>query len=161
MLIPFKNMPKNARVWIYQANRELNSEESAFAIQESESFCEQWAAHGHELNCSCQLTHNRFLVLAVDELIELPSGCSIDSSVHLMRHLEKNLGIDFFDRTNIPFLRDGNVFMEPLTNLKSKIQKGTITRETLTFNNLVPTIGALESSWTVPVQDTWLKKYFS
>ncbi|MDA0194742.1 MAG: hypothetical protein O2887_01400 [Bacteroidetes bacterium] len=161
MFIPFEKMPKNGRVWIYQANRELSLKESAFAIQESESFCEQWAAHGHQLNCSCQLTHNRFLVLAVDESIELPSGCSIDSSVHLVRHLEKSLGIDFFDRTNIPFLKDGDVFIEPLPDIRTKIQQGTITSETLTFNNLVPTISAFENSWMVPAKDTWLKKYFS
>lgn len=160
MLIQFEDMPKTSRVWIYQADRELTTEEQDFAIRESEAFCGQWEAHGHQLNCSCKLVHSKFLVLAVDESSDLPSGCSIDSSMHLVKHLGSNLRIDFLDRTNINFMVDGDVFAEPLNNLKAKIHEGVITQETLTFNNLVHDIEALESSWTVPVKDTWLKKYF-
>jgi len=160
MLIPFIEMPKSSRVWIYQADRELTSEEVDFAIIESEAFCEQWVAHGHQLNSSFKLAHNKFLILAVDESSELPSGCSIDSSVHLVKHLESKLGVDFLDRTKVNFIVDGDVFAEPLNNLKTRIQEGVITQDTLTFNNLVADIETWESSWTIPARETWLKKYF-
>ena len=44
------------------------------------------------------LINNSILILAVDEARKAASGCSIDSSVHMIKHLEKELKIDFFNR---------------------------------------------------------------
>lgn len=161
MFVPFENMPKHSRVWVYQANRKLTESEESWLNKVSQMFCEQWAAHGSDLKSSFKLYHRQFLVLAVDEAASLPSGCSIDSSVHLVREAEAKLGLDFFDRTQVGFLRDDEVQLTPMSSLKGKIQDGEILAETLTFNNLVATIDDLDNRWTIPARESWLKKYFT
>lgn len=154
-------MPKSARVWIYQSDRKLEPKEVEWLSKASHLFCEQWAAHGQELRSSFNIFYDQFLVLAVDEDKSLPSGCSIDSSVHLINEAQKEMGVNFFDRMKVAFLEEDRVIVEPLTNVKTKIETGEISKATSTFNNLVTTIEELESGWKVPVAESWLKKYFA
>ena len=46
MLIPFNKMPDYARVWVYQANRDLTDSEVNTIQQILESQINNWAAHG-------------------------------------------------------------------------------------------------------------------
>jgi len=99
-------------------------------------------------------------VLAVDEYFSSVSGCSIDSSVHFVQELESELDINFFDKSKVAFLHQDQVLLESLPNLKQRIEEGEIKENTLTFNNLITNKKELEESWTVPVKDSWLNKYF-
>ena len=160
MHVPFESQPKSARVWIYQADRALNDQECQLIEQNALAFCEQWAAHGVALRSSFKILHQRFLVLAVDEQANMASGCSIDASVGFVRSIEQNLNINLLDRTKVAFIVNDEVFVESFTNLKSKVQHGEITENTLTFNNLVTNVGEFEENWLVTAGNSWLKKYF-
>ncbi|MFY0628321.1 MAG: hypothetical protein JXR07_18640 [Reichenbachiella sp.] len=160
MLVPFDEMPASARIWIYQSDRTLSETDIETINSNSLEFLNQWAAHGNPLKSAFKLFHEKFLVISVDEQFNQASGCSIDASVSLVRQLESELNINFFDRTRISFIADGKVFDSPMSDLKELIDKGTITEETMTFNNLVQNLGELHSKWTIPVQESWLKRYF-
>ncbi len=160
MFIPFEEMAKRSRVWIYQADRKLKDNEVEWLEKVSTAFCDQWAAHGADLKSSFQILHDQFLILAVDEEASLPSGCSIDSSVHLVQQAQSQLGIDFFDRMKVAFYDGEDVELTPTSSLKGKIASGEISEDTLTFNNLVGTINELESAWKIPAGQSWLKRYF-
>jgi len=163
MYIPFNEMPATARVWVYQANRSLNDTEQDYAIQRGQQFAERWAAHGQDLRSSVQIRHHHFLIVAVDEQYNAASGCSIDSSVALVRELEQQFGrqssFSFFDRTQIAFWQDDEVHLLPMKEAKAKVSNGEISPEALTFDNTVPTKEALESRWKIPVKDSWLARY--
>ncbi len=161
MYVEFDLLPKNARVWIYQSDRKLEPNEVEWLSKVSHAFCELWAAHGQQLKSSFRLFYDQFLVLAVDEGSSLPSGCSIDSSVNLIRDAQNTIGVDFFDRLKVAFVANDHVFLESLTNIRIKIANGEISKDTNTFNNLVSTIGELEGNWKVPAGESWLKKYFA
>ena len=161
MYCDFDEMPKSSRVWVYQADRMLQPDEIDWLNKVARVFCEQWAAHGQDLRSSYRIFHDQFLVLAVDEAASLPSGCSIDSSVHLVTQAQRHLDVDFFDRMKVAFLENGKVVLESASNLKEKINLGEITRDMPTFNNLVSTIAELDERWTVPAGETWVKKYFA
>ena len=161
MYVNFDEMPKSSRVWVYQSSRTLDAKEVEWLESVARIFCEQWAAHGQDLRSSFRIYHNQFLVLSVDEAASLPSGCSIDSSVHLVTHAQNELGIDFFDRMKVAYILNDQVLTDSINNLKAKISNREITQHTKTFNNLVATIDELEHNWTVPVGQSWLKKYFA
>ncbi|ELR72934.1 hypothetical protein C900_00895 [Fulvivirga imtechensis AK7] len=161
MLIPFENMPDNARVWIYQSDKKLTDADKSHIEGLGRSFCEGWAAHGAPLKCSFRIFHDQFLIITVDESHNMASGCSIDASVHFVKQLESDLQINFFDRTKVAFVLNEEVFLEPLSQLKSKVDEGTIQEDTLTFNNLVSVKGELASAWMVPAKSTWLGRYFN
>ncbi|MFY0653130.1 MAG: hypothetical protein JXQ96_13905 [Cyclobacteriaceae bacterium] len=160
MYLPFEDMPSTARVWIYQADRSLSTGEAEQIKEQATTFLQEWAAHGSPLKSSFKIFHDKFLMITVDESFNMASGCSIDASVALVRTLEKELSIDFFDRTKVCFLLNGEVFQSPMTDLKELITQGKIDEKSITFNNLVATLGEFKNNWKVAAEETWLKRYF-
>lgn len=160
MLTSIDNMPESSRVWVYQANRDLTAPEQEQIQTAANQFFGQWAAHGSDLKSSYQILHDRFLVIMVDESMNVASGCSIDASVHFVQKIQQSLGVDFFDRAQVAFLEDNKVITETLTSIKPKVSEGVIDRSTLTFNNLVKSKGEMDEKWLVPAGETWLSRYF-
>ncbi len=165
MFIPFEEMPDQARVWVYQANRPLSKAEEDYTLQISQIFASRWTAHGKDLKSSVKVFHHQFLVIAVDEAYNQASGCSIDASVALVKELEQKLGssthpLSFFDRTKVAFVYQDQVFLESMSRLKERVMEGNITPETFTFNNLVSSKEQFEKEWMVPAKNSWLARYF-
>jgi len=50
MLVPFSELPEDAKIWIYQSNRPFTNEESAAVKAACESFLSGWTAHGNDLH---------------------------------------------------------------------------------------------------------------
>ena len=116
----FDHFAPSSKVWVYQAERNLSSEEVAVADKAIEQFTEQWAAHSQELKAKGAILHQRFLVLMVDESQANASGCSIDSSVHFVQELGKHLSIDFFDRLNIAYNVNKSIINETIETFALK-----------------------------------------
>ena len=160
MYVSFEEIADQARVWIYQSDRKFTNSETNALEEGAKTFAEQWAAHGTGLTASAKVLHNQFLVLAVDESAHNASGCSIDSSVSFVKSAEKEFGINFFDRTRVAFLLNDDIYLESIQNLKEKIENEIISKDSLTFNNLVGTIGEMKANWLLPAKETWLERYF-
>ncbi|MBC7448866.1 MAG: hypothetical protein H7330_12490 [Hymenobacteraceae bacterium] len=162
MYVPLNLLPDNARVWVYQAARDLTPAEVELAEAHLRAFCEGWAAHGHPLHGGFGLLENRFIVLAVNEDAALPSGCSIDSSVGALRALSAALGdLDLLDKAQIAYARaDGTVGTIPRAELRAAVADARLTPATPVFDILVPSVGALRTGWRKPAGATWLTRYF-
>lgn len=160
MYIPFDQLPPQARLWIYQADRALTEGEQAEIKPMLERFATDWSSHGKGLQASAQLLHGCFLVLANNETVASASGCSIDSSVAFVRELEQQFGVSFFDRTRLAFLQDGEVKLVGMQELKGKVAAGDIDANTLYFDTLVNNYGELQQAWPRPARQSWLAKYF-
>jgi len=159
MLVPFESLSDNSRVWIYQANRRLSDVEVRKLESTLEEFCKQWTAHGDPLKTSFRIELTQFVVLCADEDYHVPSGCSIDTSVRTLKEFQDGIGTDFFDRTLVAFMVDGQVTSVKLAELPGKFKSSVFTAGTITFNNLTPSKGDFLKSWKVPVEKTWLAKY--
>ena len=157
MFVPFNELPDESRLWIYQAARKLSDEEQQIIIQHSKAFIDQWTTHGQPLLGSCQVRDGFFIILAVDDR-QLPSGCSIDASVGLIRKLGEILRMDLFDRTQVPLWVEEKVITTPLKELKEGMKQGDIAPDTLLINTLVSQKEGL-NDWMVPIRDSWLKRY--
>ncbi len=160
MFLPFNQLPKTARVWIYQSSRDITATENESISIELTAFCNGWSAHGASLNSSFQILYNRFIVIAVDEAHNMATGCSIDSSVNQIKHFENKYRLNFMDRTQVAFLIDNELYIESLSSIKSKVNEGVISSDTKTFNNLVETVGDFDTAWMIPASSSWLKRYF-
>ena len=160
MLVAFKDLPETARVWIYQSDKDFETTQMDFLQKQAVAFCEQWSAHSTPLKSAFKILHNKFLVLAVDEGFNTASGCSIDASTRFVKDVANQLGINFFDRTQVAFLIDDNVYTTGLHSIKEEIASGKIEPETLTFNLQAQNVAEFESSWLVPAQESWMKRYF-
>jgi hypothetical protein len=160
MFVPFEEMPAHSRVWVYQSSRALSSEEVIAIESDLQRFVDQWQAHRKDLKGSAAVMLNTFIVLMVDEQFHTATGCSIDSSVHFIKELEQRYQLSLFDRSRVAFHVDDTLMFAALPELKSKIEKGEIKKDTITFNNLVQSKAELESGWMLPAEQTWLARYF-
>jgi hypothetical protein len=160
MYVDFSLLPGHSRLWIYQANRSFTPAEEELIRTKANSFCDQWAAHDKPLRSSFAIEHHQFLILAVDEGVHGASGCSIDSSVHMVQNLQSATGIDFFDRTSIAFLTDKKVVLVPLNQMKNTFADGTLHPGSLTFNPQVGSKQEWEKNWLIPAEKSWVARFF-
>ena len=161
MFVPFLSIPDHSRIWIYQASRKFNSDESQIISEALSTFSDGWLVHGSPMKSSFDLRFDQFVILAADEQSSAASGCSIDDSVRTLRSLGHKLNIDFFDRTLVAFKKQDEVFTIPLQDLKSTFEQGIWNSETVVFNNLISTKKELSNAWLVQAGSTWLKRYLS
>ena len=160
MWIDFDKLPDDARVWVYQANRPLPDGDVNTINQALQRALSQWAAHGQALLASARVVENRFVVIGVDEGYNLPSGCSIDSSVRTLRELGELLSIDFFNRSVAIRSTDGVVQTIDLSGVRAAVLSGVLTPETMVFNSLVKSKTEFLTNWQLRASDSWLKRYF-
>ncbi len=160
MLIPFEEMPDNARLWIYQAERNLSQEEVELVESNTQTFLSQWRAHGQDLKSSFSVEYNQFLIISVDESFSQASGCSIDASVHLIKGLESALGISFMTTSQVAFLQNDEINLYPFNQLKAQAKEQIITPDTLVFDNTVQNVAEFKSRWLRESSETWVNRYF-
>ena len=161
MYVPFESLPSTTRVWIFQSKRPFTDQEIDFINARLKAFADEWNVHGMPLNTSFRIEHRQFIVLAADESQQSTSGCSIDSSVRVLKEIEQSLGLNLFDRDQVAFKTANGIVTIPVGKLKENFVNGILDGDTLTFYNLVDTKSQLESGWLVPVKATWLKRYMS
>ena len=161
MYIRFDEIDFDARLWIYQANRALTDHEVSLVSQTLEAALDGWEAHTQPLLASGKVYHNRFVIIAVDESNEMPSGCSIDKSVHWLQELGARLDVDFFDRSVAYVDESGHVKTLPVGEVKHAIANEVIVSSTPVFDNLMSTKAQWMKRWKVPASDSWLKRYFA
>lgn len=152
---------ENSRVWIYQSDKELTTEQTQKLQQQLNNFTEGWTAHNHQLRAAAIVKYNRFIMLLVDESQAGATGCSIDKSVHLMKQLEQDYHINLFDRFNLAYRADSGIIASaPRAQFEELIKTGVIDENTIVFNNMVQTLADLQTKWEVPLKDSWHMQLF-
>ena len=159
MFTEYKNLPNNARVWIYQSDREFTSEEIEIVSVKAVDFINQWTRHGDDLKGSFTFKYNQFLVLAVDESFNTVSGCSIDSSVRFIQALEKELQLELMNKMNVAFKDNEHINLVKLADFQRYAKEQKVTLETIVFNNMVATKEDFENKWEVPARESWHKRF--
>ena len=138
----FPELPDHSRVWLYLADRKLDSTELLFAEEKLQDFLNTWKAHGKSLNCNGTILFSQYLILSVDEDIESASGCSIDSSVRFVKLLGSELNVDFFNRMNVVSIVNDN---EIQTSNYFEASNGV----NPFLNPLIQTLEELRENWIV------------
>lgn len=150
-----------SRVWIYQSNRPFKAEEQHKIEKDLKAFTAGWDAHGAPLKAKGELRYGRFLILLVDEVQATASGCSIDRSVGFIRDIEKDYGVNMFDRFNMAYKKDNEVYSCTREEFEALLQAGEINEDTIVFNNMVQTKAELDAKWEVPFRDSWHVRVFA
>ncbi len=161
MFAPFDTLEDSARIWIYQAGRKLSQSERNTISDTLTAFTHSWVAHGNPLKTSFTILHDQFIVLAADENFNEASGCSIDSSVRVVRQLDQQFSLDLFDRTKIGFQKGEQIEMIPLNELARALTEGRWKSDSMFFNNVIGSKGELKNGWIIPANETWLKRYLA
>ena len=145
----FTQFPDQSKVWLYQSNRALNPTEIKELEQELLSFVEGWAAHGNELWAAAKVLNPYFSVLAVNDSLVPPSGCSVDASVHRMKEIGQEMGINFFDRMTVTIQEGDEIKQIHFSELENH-------NEALIFDPLINSLGELRAEWPRPIKKSSL-----
>ncbi|HEY4935621.1 MAG TPA: hypothetical protein VII44_03525 [Puia sp.] len=146
----------SSRVWIYQSSRLFTISEACRIEDKLNEFVGSWNSHGVPVKGYGNLFFGQFIILMADETASGVSGCSTDSSVRLMKEMERQFNVRLFDRQLLAFSIMDKVQLLPLSQLAFGAVNGFIRSDTLFFNNTVATKTELENNWIIPVKDSWL-----
>ncbi len=147
-----------SRVWIYQSSRLFFLSEALQIEEILEKFTNSWKSHGATVKGYANLFFGQFIVLMADETAAGVSGCSTDSSVHIIKEIEKQFKADLFDRQTLAFIIKDKVQLLPLSQLNYAAENNFINADSIYFNNTVTTKKELLQSWLIAVKDSWLAK---
>ena len=160
MYIPFEELPLESKIWIYPTNRKLSDQEVDEISLVTKDFIDNWVAHDTPLQASFVIKYNRFIILAVNQEIQVATGCSIDKSVAFIQSLEQKYGIDLLDKMNVTYKQGENITHKSLIDFKKIAKEKAVTKNTIVFNNLVNTIGEWHEYWEVPASESWHQRFF-
>ena len=147
----FEKLSNDARVWVYQSNRPFSADEKAVISNRLSEFVASWAAHGSKLMADATIINDYFVVLSVDEKTAMASGCSIDSSVKVIKELGQQLNIDFFNRLKLVVEKNGEQKMIAFSDLAEYADWNI-------YDALVNTVEGLNNSFLIPVKESNLYK---
>lgn len=156
-VVDFRDLPANARVWIFASSRPLKGHEVKGLLDDVGRFLEQWKAHGTPLRSAREWRDDRFLAIGVDPTAEQASGCSIDGLFRGLQALERALATTLVGGGRV-FYRDATG--EPQLALRNEVpalfDRGVLTDETPVFDTSVTDAKAYRERFVQPVRDTWI-----
>lgn len=149
-------LPDHSRIWIFQPDRELSPEENQQLSAQMIEFVSGWQAHGKDLLAGYEIFQNAALIVAVDELSEAPSGCSIDKVFRLLAEFGNAFQMDYFFRLGILAKTPEGIKIYSKNAAESAWNLGEINGETEVLNTLIPNLGEWRKSPWIPLNKNWL-----
>ena len=150
-----------SRVWVYQSDRAFTNAEVKTIQQQLDEFSAQWKAHGQQLNAKAQVLYNFFIVFIVDEASAGVTGCSIDSSVRIIKEIEQTYQADLFNRFNMAYKLDDRVIVVNKEDFETLVNIKAIGPKTIVFNNMVQSLQEFETKWEIPFEQSWHNTVFA
>lgn len=160
MFVEFSELPNHSKVWIFQSNRSLTDTEQSNVQEQLSNFLSQWTAHGADLKAGFEFQYKRFIIVGLDQQLNTATGCSIDSLIHFIQNLEKELSIDLLDKMNVSFKQGEFVAYKNLIDFKLMAKKKSVSPKTIVFNNLVVDKEDYQKNWEVPASESWHARFF-
>jgi len=151
----------SSKVWIYQSSRLFFISEALEMEDMLQEFVSTWKSHGDDVKGYANLFFGQFIILMADETASGVSGCSTDSSVRLIKSIEKKFNVQLFERQTLAFIIKDKIELLPLSQLNYAVENNFINGNTLYFSNTVLTKKELLENWIIPVKDSWLSKKVS
>lgn len=159
--VDFDELPDDARLWIFPAERSLSEAEQARLLEEVDRFIDQWGAHKVPLTAGRELRYDRFLFVGVDQRSAGPSGCSIDALFRQTVALEQEIGIELVNHAPVVFRQGPAIERVPRDRFAELAAAGTVGFETTVFDNTLTRVGDIRAGrWETPLANSWHARAF-
>ena len=161
-VVPFDDLPSDARLWIFASERPLSSAEAESLLTIVDQFLMHWKAHGVPLTAGRDWRYDRFLLVGVDEASAGASGCSIDAMVRHLQQLESALGVSLLDHGPVLFRRGTAIERLPRPEFAALARQGAVSPDTVVFNNTLTRVADVrEGKWETPARASWHGRAFN
>ncbi len=161
MYVDFNELPKNAKVWIYQSTRKFNEDEILKINELLTSFVQNWKDHGKNVTGSFLIKYNQFIVIALDNNEKNVPGCVSDASVRVLREIENLFQVDLLNKFNTSYRENGSINIVKLLEFQKLAKDAVINENTIVFNGMVSSVKDFETLWEVPASQSWHLRYFN
>ncbi len=159
--VEFGELPEDARVWIFSAERALTEGEQSRVLAEVDRFLAQWAAHDTPLRAGRDIRYDRFLFVAVDQRDVGPSGCSIDALVRQMKVLQQELGAELVNHAPVLFRRGEEIARVARDEFAELAASGEVDQDTTVFDNTLTRLGDIRGGrWETKAAESWHGRAF-
>ncbi len=159
MYVSFNLLPPNAKVWIYQSDSNLSSKDVELIEKEVKFFLNNWSSHNKEIESSFEIRYNRFLIIGLNENINLASGCSIDKSVNFIKNLQSILKVNFLNRLDVAYKIGNEINSISLLEFQTMIRKNKLSKDSIVYNNMIDTKKLYLNNWETTIENSWHKKF--
>ena len=134
------NMPETARLWVYGFDQVLSSDHTREIEETLSAFVASWHSHEFPVVGTYAIRDDRFVLISgfCEDGI---SGCSADSSFHVIKNLNEKLGVDGLN-TSLVYFRDtsGAITSVSREAFQEIVNRGEVTDETTVFDLTVNTV---------------------
>ena len=159
MYVSFNLLPPNAKVWIYQSDRNLSNIDIELIEREVKLFLNNWSSHNKEIESSFEIRYNRFLIIGLNENINSASGCSIDKSVNFIKNLQSILKVNFLNRLDVACKIGNEINSISLLEFQNMIRENKLSKDSIVYNNMIDTKKLYLNSWETTIENSWHKKF--
>lgn len=149
---------EDGKVWVYQSNRIFSEEEKEIIGQRLDHYTRNWISHNRPVKGWGSLFFNQFIVLMADDTMDRLCGSAVDNSIRFIKELELKFGLELINRMNLGFVKDDILLVVNLHDVQQKVAEGSITGETLFFNNAITTKRQLVDHWIRPFKESFFWK---
>ena len=125
MLIDFKEISDDSRLWIYGSDRSFTNQEKEYVIQKIEGYLKTWKYHNNPLRGAVNILENHFIIIALDDSDFGVGGCSIDGLQRVMQEIEEEIQVSMFNRLNIFCRINDKIQCIPLHRLNNIVSDST------------------------------------
>lgn len=148
-------MADSSRLWVFQSSRIITDDLETQISDRLEQFLSNWAAHGSDLFSGFDVRYHRFLLIAVDESKAPATGCSIDGMMGIIQEIDASFDLDLLNRMKVAYWKGDQVIECDVNTFGQMLRSAEVNSSTSVFNNVLQTLGQLESEWQVPVAQSW------
>ena len=162
MLLP--SLSDEAVLWVWIANRSLQTAEQEHLLSRLELFLRSWTTHGKSVRGDATILEDRILLIGGEVDAGEISGCGIDKSVHVIETTGREIGSGWLAGLTIAFRRPGAPSIETATrsDFKRMARTGEVDASTLVYDRTTTTLGKVRAAGLArPASDTWTARYFS
>lgn len=159
MFVDFKEIPEDAKVWVYPSSRKFYPNEIEAIEEKVKTFAENWKSDDDSFKASYQFLYNRFIVLAADDIATELSNNDIDASVSLILDLQETYEVALLDRMNVCFKQGEHVQYKDLKDFKKLLKNKALTGKSIIFDNLITTKQDFENFWEIPIEESWYNRF--
>jgi hypothetical protein len=161
-LIAFDALPDASRLWVFPAAEPVTGDAHRRLLERVDAFLADWRAHGQPLTVGRDWRDDRFLLVAVDEASEPPSGCSIDAFVRVLKDLEDELDVGLTDHLHVLHRTPGGeIARDDRAGFTRRAREGEVSLETPVFDTTLTRLSELrEGRLEVPAGQAWHRRAF-
>jgi hypothetical protein len=156
MLVPFSDLPDNARIWVFGSDKPLTGAVADSLLADVDSYLDQWKAHGFPLRAARDWRDNRFLIIGIDPTVEQASGCSIDGLFRSLQQMQTAIGAQLLGGGRV-FYRDadGTTHSVRRDEFESLASSGKIDPKTPVFDTSLTQLDTWKAEFERPFAESW------